>query len=89
MPETGVAPCFKVKVVGVTIKGSSASLKMAAIALLMATPEPALAGMVELTVGGIVSTRVGLLMVLLSNVTAPIRANALPSRVAPVFSVID
>ncbi len=31
----------------------------------------------------------GAVMVLVSNVTAPIRANALPSSVAPVSSVID
>src|SRR5207245_3092190 len=31
----------------------------------------------------------GLLTVFVSSVTAPIRANALPSSVAPVFSVMD
>ena len=55
MPKTGVSPCFKVKVTVMIVKGFIASLKMAVMALLMATPVAALSGMVELTVGAVVS----------------------------------
>jgi ABC-type dipeptide/oligopeptide/nickel transport system permease component len=55
MPKTGVSPCFKVKVTEIIVNGFIASLKMAVIALLIATPVAALTGMVELTVGAVVS----------------------------------
>jgi hypothetical protein len=45
-PKTGVTPCFKVKVALVIVKGSIASLKVAVMALLTATPVAALTGMV-------------------------------------------
>jgi hypothetical protein len=48
-------PCVKAKVAVVRVKGFIASLKTAGIALLMATPVAALGGMVELTVGDVVS----------------------------------
>ena len=54
-PETGVLPCFKVKVTLVSVKGAIASLKMAVIALLMDTSMAVFAGLVELTVGGVMS----------------------------------
>lgn len=55
MPATGAVPCFKVKVVALTVRGSINSLKMAVILLLMAAPMATLAGMIELTVGDLVS----------------------------------
>ena len=55
VPDTGVSPCFRVKVTVKTVNGFIASLKTAVIALLMGTPVSALAGMVELTVGAVVS----------------------------------
>src|SRR5947199_130089 len=51
----GVVPCFKVKVIGVVVKGSIASLKVAAIFWLIASPVAALAGTVKLTIGAVVS----------------------------------
>jgi len=54
-PGTGVAPCVKVNVVAVQVAGSIASLKVAAMFLLMATAVAALPGFVELTVGAVVS----------------------------------
>ena len=51
MPETAVAPCFKVNVDVVIVKGSIASLKVAVIFVLIATPVAALAGTVR-THGG-------------------------------------
>ena len=43
------------KVTVIIVKGFIASLKTAVMALLMATPVAALSGMVELTVGAVVS----------------------------------
>jgi hypothetical protein len=48
-PATGVVPCVKVKVAVVIVEEFIASLKNARIALLMATPVAALAGVVKLT----------------------------------------
>ena len=48
-------PCRTVKVADVIESGSIASLKVAVILLLMATPELSVAGLVELTWGGLVS----------------------------------
>ena len=67
------------------VKGSIASLKVAVIALLMATAVAAFAGMVELTVGGMMSK--GTLIVLATKVTATC-ASALPFSVAPEFITI-
>jgi hypothetical protein len=55
VPETAVAPCFKVNVVVVIVKGSITSLKVAEIFVLVKTPVAALAGTVELTMGAVVS----------------------------------
>ena len=49
------APCFKLKVAVLIVSGSIASLKTAAILPLIATFVVVFAGMVELTVGGVVS----------------------------------
>jgi hypothetical protein len=40
VPETGVAPCFKVKLVAVIVAGSIASLKVAVTFLLTTAPMP-------------------------------------------------
>ena len=50
-----VLPAFRVKVAVVMLAGSIASLKVALIAVLMGTPVIELAGLVEETVGGVVS----------------------------------
>ncbi len=55
MPEMGVVPCINIKVAVVTVKGSIVSLKTAATALLTAIEVAPLTGMVELTVGAVVS----------------------------------
>src|SRR5207237_5087826 len=83
----GVVPCFKVKVIGVVVKGSIASLKVAAIFWLMGTPVAALAGTVKLTVGTLVLA--GMATILESRVTAPVRANSRPSTAAPVVTVME
>ena len=54
-PGIWVAPCCNMKVVVVIVSGFIASLKVAESALLRATPRAALAGTVELTVGGVTS----------------------------------
>src|SRR5438552_6653078 len=86
---TVVVPCCKVKVAGVIVKGSIASLKAAAIFPLMATPVAALAGTVKLTVGAVVSAGIANPMILESRVTAPVRANSRPSTAAPVVTVME
>jgi hypothetical protein len=74
-PETGVAPCFKVKLVAVIVAGSIASLKVAVRFLLTTTPVAVSTGSVELTVGAVVSVAAPVvkLHVLLA-------ANALPAK---------
>jgi hypothetical protein len=54
-PGTGVIPCFKVNVVVVIVKGSIGSLKVAVMFALTATPTSPAAGIVEITVGAVVS----------------------------------
>jgi hypothetical protein len=54
-PETGVAPCVKVKLVAVIVAGSIASPKVAVMFLLMTTPVAVSAGSVEVTVGAVAS----------------------------------
>jgi hypothetical protein len=54
VPDKAVVPCRKVKVALLTVKGSITSLKTAIIALLMVVTL-VLPGLVELTVGAIVS----------------------------------
>jgi len=83
VPETGVAPCVKVKVAAVIVAGSIASLKVAAMFPLTTTLVAVLAGSVELTVGAVVSAVVPVvkLHVLLT-------ANGLPARsLTPVVIV--
>ena len=82
VPETGVAPCRKVKVAVVTVRGSSASLKVAATLLLMATPMAALAGFVEVTVGAVVSAVAPVVKLHTKSL-----ASALPAR--SVISVVS
>jgi len=55
MPKTGVSPCFRVKLTEMIVNGFIISLKTTVIALLIVTPFAAFTGMVELTVGGVVS----------------------------------
>ena len=55
VPDTGVVPRFKVKVVVVIIDGSITSLKVAVMILFRATSVAAFAGSVEITVGGVTS----------------------------------
>ena len=55
MPGRGVAPCFRVKVTVVIVKGSIASLKVALRFWLIGTPVAALGGTVRVTVGAVVS----------------------------------
>ena len=55
MPTIGVVACCIVKVALLTVDGDKVSLKTAAIALLTATPMAVLSGMVDITVGGVVS----------------------------------
>src|SRR5512135_2606584 len=76
-------------VVVLIVEGSIASLKVAAIFLLIATPVAAFAGSVELTVGGVVSAGMPNPIILESKVTAPVRANNRPSTVAPVVTVME
>ncbi len=54
-PGTSVAPCFRVNEVVVSVEGSIASSKLTETALLTVTPVAALAGIVELVVGAVVS----------------------------------
>ena len=51
VPVTDVAPCFRIKVVAVSVSESIGVLKFAAIILLRAIPVASLAGSVEITVG--------------------------------------
>ncbi len=83
MPATGVVPCFKVKVAAVIVKGSIASVKMALILLLMATPVSVLWGKMELTVGMVVSAATPVV-----KVHTKLLARALPdTSLAPVVTV--
>src|SRR5207253_1814863 len=83
VPATVAAPCFKVKLAVLIVKGSIASLKMAAILPLMATPVAALAGTAALTVGRVVS---GVAPVV--KLQTKFAASALPARsLAPVVTV--
>src|SRR5665648_284188 len=50
-PATEVAPCFKVNVVPVRVKGSIATLKLAVTVLVALTPIALLIGSVKVTVG--------------------------------------
>jgi len=53
--EINAAPCFKVKVAVVIVTGFMASLKVAVIFPFLLTPAARLTGIVELTVGAVVS----------------------------------
>ena len=83
MPGTAVAPCFKVNVVVVIVEGSIASLNVAPTLMLIGTPVALLAGMVALTLGGVVSR---------TAAVAKVQVKLLPSgisvvSVAPVVTV--
>ena len=54
-PDTNVVPCSTLIVVVVMVEASMATLKVAAIFWLKGTPVAALAGSVELTVGGVMT----------------------------------
>jgi hypothetical protein len=58
VPETGVVPCFRVKVVPVMVETSIASLKLKVISLLTATLVAESPGFIELTMGLVVSALV-------------------------------
>jgi hypothetical protein len=82
-PGTAVAPCVRVKVVGVIVAGSSASLKVAVVFLLTTTSMAVSAGSVELTVGAVAS---GVVPVVKLHVL--LAANALPAAsLTPVVIV--
>ena len=55
MPETGVVPCVKVKVVVVNVKGSIASVKNTPTLVLVGTSVAPLALMVPVTMGTVAS----------------------------------
>lgn len=55
VPVTKLLPAWRVKVVVFMVEGLIASLKVALIELLTATPVWLFAGFVEVTVGGVVS----------------------------------
>jgi hypothetical protein len=55
VPEIDIVPCIKVNVVVLQLEGAIGSLKVAVILQLRGTPMAALKGMVELTVGLVVS----------------------------------
>ena len=55
MPNTTVAPCFKVNVAEFTVSGFNALLNVALRALEIPTFVAPLTGTVEVTVGGVVS----------------------------------
>jgi hypothetical protein len=78
-----VVPCIKVKVVAVIVAGSIPSLKVAVTLLLRATPVARSAGLVELTVGAVVSVDVPVVKL---HVLATVKA--FPARsLAPVVIV--
>src|SRR3972149_636158 len=83
MPDTGVVPCFKVKVSVVIVKASINSLKPTVGFLLMGTPVSPFTGTVELTVGAVVSAVEPVVHLLDKSL-----ASALPDRsFAPVVIV--
>src|ERR1043166_2654567 len=92
VPATGVVPCFKVNVRVVVVNGSIASLKVAAIFWLTATPVAALAGTVKLTMGAVVSAAAPVVKLQIKSL-AP-AASALPARslapglILPVYRVL-
>ena len=75
VPATAVLPCSEVKVTVVIVNGSIASLNVAAIFWLMATPVAPLAGTVKLTVGVVVLEVAPVVKLQLKPV-----ASALPAR---------
>jgi hypothetical protein len=82
VPEIGVFPCFKVKVTEIIVNGFIASLKIAVIALLMATPVAALTGIVELTVGAVVSGVVSGGRIIEVQADINVKANAMMIHIA-------
>src|SRR3989304_9233797 len=83
MPNTGVVPCFKVKVSVVIVKGSINSLKTTVAFLLMGRPVAPFAAPVELTVGAVVSAVEPVVQLIEKSL-----ASALPDRsFAPVVIV--
>src|SRR3972149_4328603 len=83
MPDTGVVPCFKVKVSVVIVKGSIASLKIAVDCLLMGRSVAPSRAPVELTVGAVVSAVEPVVQLIEKSL-----ASALPARsFAPVVIV--
>src|ERR1043166_5074046 len=92
-PLTAVVPGFRLNVVGLMLAAAIASLKLATIVPLRATPIAPLNGAAELTVGAVTSatgaTAAATATLFASNVTAPVRASNRPSTEAPVEAVID
>src|ERR1041385_8667706 len=84
VPITGVTPGpTTLKLAVLIVAGSIASLKVALMAWLIATPVAALAGTVELTVGGVVSRAAPVVKLQLKPA-----ASGLPARsLAPVLIV--
>src|SRR5690349_17244925 len=80
-------------VAGLRLEADIASLKRAVTVLPMATAVAPFHGVAELTIGAVVSTggteATAKLTMLLSSVTAAVRANSRPSTEAPLFAVID
>ena len=83
MPDTGVVPCFKVKVSVVIVKGSINSLKTTVGFLFMGRSVAPFAAPVELTMGTVVSAVEPVV-----QLTEKSLASALPARsLAPVVIV--
>ncbi len=80
-PETGVAPCFRVNEKVEIVSGSIASLNVAVISLLVATFVTALAGIVELEVGAVVSTVAPVVKLHTSSTPSALPARSLASVV--------
>src|ERR1044071_7214095 len=78
VPITGVVPCCKVKVMVVVVKGSIASLKVAAIFWLTGTPVAAIAGTVKLTIGAVVSRAASVVKLQIKSLAPEV--SALPAR---------
>src|SRR5437867_434090 len=92
VPTTGVVPCFKVKVTVVVVKGSIASLKVAATFWLMGTPVAALAGTVKLTVGAVVSGPPPVVKLQIKSLAEPVIGTPArflaPGLILPVYTVL-
>jgi len=83
VPDTGVVPCFRVKVDVVIVKGSIVSLNVTRIFVLIGTPVAAEAGDVNVTRGGVVSGSAPVV-----KLHTKLAASALPAgSLAPVVIV--